>query len=174
MPASHILNIATAASTCDYKCCRLRWHDPHSANPSLEEQNGIALVVFPFWETIYSTIADFCRLFPFITLEWCLLEYPARLHKHLCSSLGSGKFESGDSLEHVNEMARQSQRSRKSKTVRRERHLSRLRKRLGVESLLEIKRKAIQKALTASKGDKVLAAALLGIGKTTLYRSLKK
>jgi transcriptional regulator of acetoin/glycerol metabolism len=98
----------------------------------------------------------------------------ARLHKHLCSSLGSGKFESGDSLEHVNEMARQSQRSRKSKTVRRERHLSRLRKRLGVESLLEIKRKAVQKALTASKGDKVLAAALLGIGKTTLYRSLKK
>jgi transcriptional regulator of acetoin/glycerol metabolism len=47
-----------------------------------------------------------------------------------------------------------------------------LRKKLGVKTLLEVKQKALQKALVATKGDKALAAALLGIGKTTLYRSL--
>ena len=52
--------------------------------------------------------------------------------------------------------------------------LSQLRKKLNVQPLEEIERRAIDKALRATHDDKVLAAALLGIGKTTLYRKLKK
>ncbi|HEV3040156.1 MAG TPA: helix-turn-helix domain-containing protein [Candidatus Angelobacter sp.] len=47
-----------------------------------------------------------------------------------------------------------------------------LRKKLGIKTIREVKQNALQKALAATKGDKALAAALLGIGKTTLYRSL--
>jgi transcriptional regulator with PAS, ATPase and Fis domain len=52
--------------------------------------------------------------------------------------------------------------------------LSQLRRKLNVQPLEEIERRAIDKALRATHDDKVLAAALLGIGKTTLYRKLKK
>lgn len=36
--------------------------------------------------------------------------------------------------------------------------------------MADLKREAIEKAVLAAKGDKTLAAALLGIGKTTIYR----
>ena len=40
--------------------------------------------------------------------------------------------------------------------------------------LEELERRAILRALRESGGDKLLAARLLGIGKTTLYRKLKQ
>ena len=70
-------------------------------------------------------------------------------------------------------MAKQTRHSkRKTTTSQPEKFLLGLRKKLGVRTLLEVKRQALHKALAATKGDKALAAALLGIGKTTLYRSL--
>ncbi|MBI1940160.1 MAG: sigma-54-dependent Fis family transcriptional regulator [Acidobacteria bacterium] len=44
----------------------------------------------------------------------------------------------------------------------------------GVLSLKELERKAILQALEAARGDRVRAAKLLGIGKTTIYRKLKE
>ncbi|HET9784080.1 MAG TPA: sigma-54 dependent transcriptional regulator [Terriglobales bacterium] len=43
-----------------------------------------------------------------------------------------------------------------------------------VRPLAELEREAIFEALAHVKGDKILAARLLGIGKTTLYRKLKE
>jgi len=43
-----------------------------------------------------------------------------------------------------------------------------------VLSLKELERKAILQALDAARGDRVRAAKLLGIGKTTIYRKLKE
>lgn len=40
--------------------------------------------------------------------------------------------------------------------------------------LEELERRAILRALRESGGDKLIAARLLGIGKTTLYRKLKQ
>ena len=40
--------------------------------------------------------------------------------------------------------------------------------------LIEVERKAILEAIEQLRGDKLLAARLLGIGKTTLYRKLKE
>jgi len=75
--------------------------------------------------------------------------------------------------ESVRDMAKQTRRSRKKKNKARPvSFLLGLRKKLGIKTLLEVKRQALHKALAATKGDKALAAALLGIGKTTLYRSL--
>ncbi|MGH9736228.1 MAG: sigma-54 interaction domain-containing protein [Candidatus Acidiferrales bacterium] len=42
------------------------------------------------------------------------------------------------------------------------------------QSLAVLERSAILKALEAAKGDKIVAARVLGIGKTTLYRKLKE
>lgn len=42
------------------------------------------------------------------------------------------------------------------------------------QSLAALERSAILKALDATKGDKIAAAHMLGIGKTTLYRKLKE
>ncbi len=44
----------------------------------------------------------------------------------------------------------------------------------AVITLMELERQAIFRALHHLKGDKLLAAKLLGIGKTTLYRKLKE
>jgi DNA-binding NtrC family response regulator len=44
----------------------------------------------------------------------------------------------------------------------------------AVKSLVEIEREAILNALRELKGDKLKAAKLLGIGKTTLYRKVKE
>ncbi|HZQ91223.1 MAG TPA: sigma-54 dependent transcriptional regulator [Terriglobales bacterium] len=44
----------------------------------------------------------------------------------------------------------------------------------GIVPLLELERRAIVSALERLNGDKLLAARLLGIGKTTLYRKLKE
>lgn len=55
-----------------------------------------------------------------------------------------------------------------------QRQLIALRKRLGVPSLNEVRWNLIQKALRATNNDVVLAAALMGIGKTTLYRYLNQ
>jgi two-component system response regulator HydG len=41
-------------------------------------------------------------------------------------------------------------------------------------SLTEMERDAIIRALEYTKGDRVMAAQLLGIGRTTLYRKLKE
>jgi transcriptional regulator of acetoin/glycerol metabolism len=43
-----------------------------------------------------------------------------------------------------------------------------------VVSLADMEKQAILKTVLQLKGDKLLAAKLLGIGKTTLYRKLKK
>jgi len=44
----------------------------------------------------------------------------------------------------------------------------------GVVPLIEIERRAIVHALEFTKGDRMMAAHLLGIGRTTLYRKLKE
>ena len=41
-------------------------------------------------------------------------------------------------------------------------------------SLTEMEKDAIVRALEYTKGDRVMAAQLLGIGRTTLYRKLKE
>jgi len=40
--------------------------------------------------------------------------------------------------------------------------------------LMEMEKKAIMGALEYTKGDRAIAAGLLGIGRTTLYRKLKE
>lgn len=57
---------------------------------------------------------------------------------------------------------------------RSERQLVKLRKALGIKTIEEVKRTEITRVCVLAKGDKVLAAALLGIGKNTVYRTLKK
>ncbi len=42
------------------------------------------------------------------------------------------------------------------------------------QCLAALKRRAIMRALEATKGDKIAAARMLGIGKTTVYRKLKE
>ena len=44
----------------------------------------------------------------------------------------------------------------------------------GVLPLAEVERRAILTAMEYTKGDRTLAAAMLGIGRTTLYRKLKE
>jgi DNA-binding NtrC family response regulator len=44
----------------------------------------------------------------------------------------------------------------------------------GVIPLQEVERRAIEQALTYTRGDRTTAAHLLGIGRTTLYRKLKE
>jgi DNA-binding NtrC family response regulator len=44
----------------------------------------------------------------------------------------------------------------------------------GVVPLQEVERRAIEQALTYTRGDRTTAAQLLGIGRTTLYRKLKE
>jgi len=44
----------------------------------------------------------------------------------------------------------------------------------GAESLAALERRAIMRTLKATNGDKIAAARMLGIGKTTLYRKLKE
>ena len=44
----------------------------------------------------------------------------------------------------------------------------------GIEPLAEVERRAILLALDYTKGDRTVAAAMLGIGRTTLYRKLKE
>jgi transcriptional regulator of acetoin/glycerol metabolism len=63
--------------------------------------------------------------------------------------------------------------SKRKRSQRPERYLEQLRRKLGVRTLYETKLKEVKKALSATQGDKVLAAALLGIGKTTIYRTLQ-
>jgi transcriptional regulator with PAS, ATPase and Fis domain len=45
---------------------------------------------------------------------------------------------------------------------------------MDTQSLAAVERSAILRALEATKGDKIAAARILGIGKTTLYRKLKE
>jgi DNA-binding NtrC family response regulator len=44
----------------------------------------------------------------------------------------------------------------------------------GVVPLVELEKRAILNALEYTKGDRAIAAHLLGIGRTTLYRKLKE
>jgi transcriptional regulator of acetoin/glycerol metabolism len=44
----------------------------------------------------------------------------------------------------------------------------------GIVPMAELERQTILNALAQVNGDKMLAARLLGIGKTTLYRKLKE
>ena len=44
----------------------------------------------------------------------------------------------------------------------------------GIEPLADVERRAILSALEYTKGDRTLAAAMLDIGRTTLYRKLKE
>ena len=60
----------------------------------------------------------------------------------------------------------------KSRNRRPEKYLITLRKKLGIITMQEAKSRAMTKAYAACKGDAILAAALLGIGKTSLYRFL--
>ena len=43
-----------------------------------------------------------------------------------------------------------------------------------VLSLSEMEKRTIHEALAYTKGDRVMAAHLLGIGRTTLYRKIKE
>jgi len=63
---------------------------------------------------------------------------------------------------------------RRSDRIQAERKLVWLRNKLGIKTLDEIKQNEITRVLVLAKGDKVLTAALLGIGKTTVYRSVAK
>ena len=56
---------------------------------------------------------------------------------------------------------------------RSERQLVKLRKKLGIKTLDEVKRNEITRVLALAKGDRILTAALLGIGKNTVYRYLE-
>jgi len=56
------------------------------------------------------------------------------------------------------------------KSHRHQARLAALRKQLGITTLQELRDRAIKTAVAAVKGHKPLAAELLGIGKTTLYR----
>jgi two-component system response regulator HydG len=65
--------------------------------------------------------------------------------------------------------------------LRREAHTQRIQTQVrpdhavaSVISLADIEKQAIVGAIRRLKGDKLLAASLLGIGKTTLYRKLKE
>jgi transcriptional regulator of acetoin/glycerol metabolism len=49
-----------------------------------------------------------------------------------------------------------------------------LRKKLKISTLEEIKQREVKKAIQRTNGDKALAGALLGIGKTTVYRTLER
>lgn len=66
--------------------------------------------------------------------------------------------------------SRARRRNRRNQT---ERYLDQLRRKLGVRPLIETKLREVKRALSVAQGDKVLAAALLGIGKTTIYRTLQ-
>ena len=44
----------------------------------------------------------------------------------------------------------------------------------GIIPLSEVERRAILRALEYTRGDRAVAAHLLGIGRTTLYRKLKE
>lgn len=44
----------------------------------------------------------------------------------------------------------------------------------GIVPLAEVEKRAILQAIECTKGDRTLAAAMLGIGRTTLYRKLKE
>ena len=44
----------------------------------------------------------------------------------------------------------------------------------GIMPLAEVEKRAIMHAIEYTKGDRTVAAALLGIGRTTLYRKLKE
>jgi transcriptional regulator of acetoin/glycerol metabolism len=64
--------------------------------------------------------------------------------------------------------------SRTRKNARPDKYLINLRKKLGIIPLQEAKENAMKKAYAVCKGDAILAAALLGIGKTSLYRFLNE
>ena len=51
--------------------------------------------------------------------------------------------------------------------------LAKLRKKHNIKKWRDMQREAIDKAMRATKGDKLLAAALLGVGKTTIYRRIE-
>ena len=44
----------------------------------------------------------------------------------------------------------------------------------GIVPIAELEKQAITRALEQLNGDKLMAARMLGIGKTTLYRKLKE
>jgi DNA-binding protein Fis len=46
--------------------------------------------------------------------------------------------------------------------------------RQGIIPLAEVEKRAIVEAIEYTKGDRTVAAAMLGIGRTTLYRKLKE
>lgn len=61
----------------------------------------------------------------------------------------------------------------KNKKPNAQAQLEQLRKKLKVKTLEETKLNEVKRALRITNDDKVLAAALLRIGKTTIYRALK-
>lgn len=69
---------------------------------------------------------------------------------------------------------RRQKKSQTRKSKQPDKYLINLRKKLGIITLQEAKEKAMTKAYSVCKGDAILAAALLGIGKTSLYRFLNK
>lgn len=50
--------------------------------------------------------------------------------------------------------------------------LAKLRKKHHIMKWRDMQKLAIDKAMRATKGDKLLVAALLGVGKTTIYRKI--
>ena len=72
---------------------------------------------------------------------------------------------------HMTKKRRQLKRKRRSKAYSKA-LLAKLRKQYGLDTLRREKLRAMRKAVVATKGDVFLAAALLGMGKTSLYRDL--
>lgn len=52
-------------------------------------------------------------------------------------------------------------------------YISKLRKELKIKTINEVKAEAMNAAVKKTNGDTILAASLLGIGKSTLYRFLE-
>ena len=53
-------------------------------------------------------------------------------------------------------------------------HLGGFAQQQGIVPLAEVEKRAIVQAIEYTKGDRTVAAAMLGIGRTTLYRKLKE
>ena len=51
--------------------------------------------------------------------------------------------------------------------------LQRLRRRFRVKTIADVEIKLFLQTIRKTKGDKILASELLGVGKTSLYRKLK-
>jgi hypothetical protein len=145
---------------CRFLSFEVRRHLQGTAQFRMSESNNkTLLLLFEFCDNILSTQFDFAR-FEFFRPTKQAKPAVARRSRRLLAHI-------------TEERLMKTQKRRKRRMERPETYLAKLRKKLGVRPLVETKRREVAKALTVAQGDKVLAAALLGIGKTTIYRTLE-